>query len=247
MALDTMIVGVAPGEHPAKVTEAVAKVMEADRIETIRNGPQWPDSSQLARWATLIKPTYKGTDNIKPKPMHPATIYAAFIHKKGQAYPVYQYARQTTTQIAFIGIQQYCRDRFALTSGAIECGGELLRLLERWPDPVKPSQVDICRDHLQPLPAYKNSRQYRTLCRQNKPKTMKGGGMYFKEKKGAYFALYVYPKHIKDRLTYPLIRVEVSTGSSYWNRHGYIEPGALLEFTADKVTSSAARWADSLI
>jgi hypothetical protein len=214
-----------------RVAEQVAESI-GGVLEVMRSKPITPTKEQRKQWRDV---TGKKYPNSAP--------FAALVHTEtGQCIPLIRHGSGKGVQVHFHGLQQFRQDEHTLTEDAMYRTGALDMFLESWREPLTISQIDYCKDlHGQEWKSYANTRTHRSLCKREGTAGFNGTTVYYQPPKRTYVKVTAYDKTAKNKLAYPLVRVEYSAGRDYWRNTKVEKASEILSTALEKIDRYAER------
>lgn len=175
-----------------------------------------------------------------------AVFIALLHHPRGQAIPLVRYGNGKGIELHFHGLQQYERKELILTDGAIQRVAIFDEFLSIWDKPIKLSRFDRSIDLIGlKWCDYSNTRQHRHLVKKrgiDKEKQPKKTTVYYQSPKPKYTKVTAYDKQgTKDKLRYPLTRIEFSFMGQFWRNSEAIHPSKIIEMAADRADTYIKR------
>ena len=231
-AIDSVVLQVITGGadlHTAKKIEAVLGCY----LEILKCSPIRPTKEQRKEWRDVTGRTLPKT----------AAFVALLYHPRGQSIPLVRYGNGKGLEVHFHGLQQYEKIEPILNDGAIQRMAILEEFLSVWDEPLRLSRFDRCIDLIGlKWCDYSNSRDHRSLCKRHKPEPKDKTTTYYQPPKPKYTKVTAYDKQgTKDKLLYPLTRIEFSFFGQFWRNSEAINPSKILEMATDRADTYIKR------
>lgn len=168
-----------------------------------------------------------------------ASFIGLIHHPNGQSIPVIRYGNGAHLQLHFHGLHKYTKNVYVLSEGSILRKTIFDEFIEKWDGMLKLSQYDIAMDFYgKQWHEYTNTWIHRLLCeKQGKPDFKISNSVFYQESKPQYVKVTAYYKTLKDKLCYPLIRIEFSFRGQYWRNCKPMGGKELLKFAKEKIDS----------
>ena len=231
-AIDSVVLQVSTGDadlHTAKKIEAVLEgyleILKCFPIGLTKEGRKsWRDAT--GRKIPLT-----------------AVFIALLHHPRGQAIPLVRYGNGKGIELHFHGLQQYECKELILTDGAIQRGAILEEFLSVWDKSIKLSRFDRSIDLIGlKWCDYSNTRQHRKLCKREGTALFKKTTVFYQPPKPKYTKVTAYDKQgTKDKLRYPLTRIEFSFMGQFWRNSEAIHPNKIIEMATDRADTYIKR------
>ncbi len=195
----------------------------------------------------IIEPIYQKPDAITPdgaakmrrigKKINKRALFVGIAHtQRGLMYPISYYRNGRGIVIEFNGLTQYDKKEFVLTDKSELMRQDLKEFVSSGLD-FELYTLDVCFDTPKPAKAILGA-----ISCKREPKTYRGTTYYDAKaqttRKNNYLRLYAYNKQAKDKLTYPLNRVEFSFKAAA------LKGSKTFDEAVNKAAGKIARWVD---
>lgn len=232
-AIDSVVLQVSGDDlKTAKEIEVVL----GGKLDILKCSPTRPTKEGWQSWKSTTGRNLPST----------AVFIALLYHPRGQAIPLVRYGNGKGIELHFHGLQQYEHKELVLTDGAIQRRAILDEFLSEWDKPIKLSRFDRSIDFIGlKWCDYSNTRQHRKLVKKrgiDKEKQFKKTTVYYQSPKPKYTKVTAYDKQgTKDKLRYPLTRIEFSFMGQFWRNSEAIHPSKIIEMATDKADTYIKR------
>lgn len=195
----------------------------------------------------IIEHIYQKPDAITPdgaakmrrigKKINKRALFVGIAHtQRGLMYPISYYRNGRGIVIEFNGLTQYDKKEFVLTDKSELMRQDLREFVSSGLD-FEVYALDVCFDTPKPAKSI-----LRAIERKREPKTYRGTTYYDAKaqttRKNNYLRLYAYDKQAKDKLAYPLHRVEFSFKAAA------VKGATNFDDAIQKAAAKLARWTD---
>jgi hypothetical protein len=206
-AIDSVVLQVSTGGTDLLTAKKIETLL-GGHLEILKCSPVRTTKEQRKEWR-----------NTTGRPLPQTAAFIALIHhERGQSIPLIRYGASKGLEIHLHGLQQYQQHKPILNDGAIQRREILDQFLGVWDEPVRLSRFDHCVDLIGlKWSDYSNTRDHRSLCKRHTPERQDKTTTYYQPPKPTYVKVLAYDKQgTKDKLRYPLTRIEFCFKRQYW-------------------------------